>query len=66
VILVEQHIQLALQVADRGYVLAHGEVALEGSAEMLRTDTQHVVASYLGEETDEKGSGTDDDGSTGS
>ena len=51
VLLVEQHIQLALQVADRAYVLAHGEVTLEGSAENLRTDTQQVVASYLGEET---------------
>jgi branched-chain amino acid transport system ATP-binding protein len=50
VLLVEQHIQLALQVADRGYVLAHGEVVLEGAAEELRGDTQHVVASYLGED----------------
>jgi len=53
VLLVEQHIQLALQVADRGYVLAHGEVVLEGAADRLRGDTQHVVASYLGEETDD-------------
>jgi branched-chain amino acid transport system ATP-binding protein len=50
VLLVEQHIQLALQVADRGYVLAHGEVVLEGDAKKLRGDTQHLVASYLGEE----------------
>ena len=53
VLLVEQHIQLALQVADRGYVLAHGEVALEGEAAVLRNDTQHVVASYLGGEAEE-------------
>jgi branched-chain amino acid transport system ATP-binding protein len=51
VLLVEQHIQLALQVADRGYVLAHGEVVLQGPAAVLRTDTQHLVASYLGEDT---------------
>jgi branched-chain amino acid transport system ATP-binding protein len=52
VLLVEQHIQLALQFANRGYVLAHGEVVLEGSAEQLRGDTQHLVASYLGEEAE--------------
>ncbi len=50
VLLVEQHIHLALQVADRGYVLAHGEVVLEGDADKLRGDTQHLVASYLGED----------------
>jgi branched-chain amino acid transport system ATP-binding protein len=51
VLLVEQHIQLALQVADRGYVLAHGEVVLSGAADQLRSDTQQLVASYLGEDT---------------
>jgi len=58
VLLVEQHIQLALQVADRGYVLAHGEVVLEGDADKLRGDTQHVVASYLGEEAGDAPSGS--------
>ena len=48
VLLVEQHIQLALQVADRGYVLAHGEVVLAGRRMKLRSETRQLVASYLG------------------
>ena len=49
VLLVEQHVQLALEIADRGYVLSHGEVVLERSAKDLRADEQLLVASYLGE-----------------
>jgi branched-chain amino acid transport system ATP-binding protein len=48
VLLVEQHVQLALEVADRGYVLSHGDVVMEGSAETLRRDRQLITASYLG------------------
>jgi branched-chain amino acid transport system ATP-binding protein len=51
VLLVEQHVHLALEVADRGYVLAHGEIVLENDAEQLRGDRQLLVASYLGEQT---------------
>ncbi len=50
VLLVEQHVHLALEVADRGYVLAHGEIVLENDAEQLRGDRQLLVASYLGEQ----------------
>jgi branched-chain amino acid transport system ATP-binding protein len=49
VLLVEQHVHLALEVADRGYVLSHGEIVLHNHAEQLRADRQLLVASYLGE-----------------
>jgi branched-chain amino acid transport system ATP-binding protein len=50
VLLVEQHVQLALEVADRGYVLSHGEVVLHRPVEELRADRQLLIASYLGEQ----------------
>jgi ABC-type branched-subunit amino acid transport system ATPase component len=50
VLLVEQHVQLALEVADRGYVLSHGEIVLHERVEALRADRQLLVASYLGEQ----------------
>ncbi len=49
VLLVEQHVHLALEVADRGYVLSHGRVVLQNTAEALRADRQLLTASYLGE-----------------
>jgi branched-chain amino acid transport system ATP-binding protein len=49
VLLVEQHTQLALEVADRGYVLSHGEIVLKDRAEVLRADQNLLVSSYLGE-----------------
>jgi len=49
VLLVEQHIQLALEVADRGYVLSHGEIVLQDRAERLQADRELLISSYLGE-----------------
>jgi ABC-type branched-subunit amino acid transport system ATPase component len=52
VVLVEQHIELALTIAHRGYVLSHGEIALRGSADELSANHELLVSSYFGEHTE--------------
>ena len=47
VVVVEQNARLALQVADRGYVLDTGSIVAEGSAAEL-ADTPEIKAAYLG------------------
>ena len=49
VLFVEQHVALALEVADRAYVLTHGRIRLEGAATELRERRELLAASYLGE-----------------
>lgn len=49
ILLVEQNAAMALEVADRGYVLETGTIALSGTAEELRENPQ-VKAAYLGQE----------------
>jgi branched-chain amino acid transport system ATP-binding protein len=48
VVLVEQHVHMALQIADRAIVLAHGDVVLERPAAELRRDPVLLKESYLG------------------
>jgi len=47
ILLVEQNARMALQVANRGYVLQSGEIVLQGPAEDLRTN-EMVRRAYLG------------------
>jgi branched-chain amino acid transport system ATP-binding protein len=49
VLFVEQHVALALEIADRAYVLTHGRIRLEGAAAELRERRELLAASYLGE-----------------
>jgi branched-chain amino acid transport system ATP-binding protein len=52
VVLVEQHIELALTIADRGCVLSHGEIVLRGEAGELGRNHELLISSYFGEHTE--------------
>jgi branched-chain amino acid transport system ATP-binding protein len=49
VLFVEQHVAIALEVADRAYVMNHGRVVLDGVASDLLDRRDLLRSSYLGE-----------------
>lgn len=49
ILLVEQNANMALKIADRGYVIENGRIALEGPAEHLMQD-KRVKEAYFGKE----------------
>ncbi|WP_373280975.1 ABC transporter ATP-binding protein [Nocardia higoensis] len=60
VVLVEQHIELALSIADSAVVLHHGRAALTGSAAELRARRDRVEAAYFGNLEDSAGGPPED------
>jgi branched-chain amino acid transport system ATP-binding protein len=48
VVLVEQHVRLALGIADRAIVLVHGTTALTDDATALAGDVARLEHAYLG------------------
>jgi len=48
VILVEQHVQMALSIADQAIVIVHGETVLRASGQELLSDLSQLENAYLG------------------
>jgi branched-chain amino acid transport system ATP-binding protein len=47
ILLVEQNAEMSLQIADRGYVFASGEIEMCGTSKELRSSSD-IMAAYLG------------------
>jgi len=47
ILLVEQNAKLALEIADRGYIMRTGTIVLDGSSAKLRENTE-LMRIYLG------------------
>jgi branched-chain amino acid transport system ATP-binding protein len=52
-VIVEQHVMLALEIADTAMVLAHGDVALHGDAKELAAKEARIERAYLGRSANE-------------
>jgi branched-chain amino acid transport system ATP-binding protein len=48
VLLVEQHVELALRTADRAHVMSNGRVTLSGPAAEVQAHMEQIESSYLG------------------
>jgi branched-chain amino acid transport system ATP-binding protein len=48
VVLVEQFARIALEVADRAYVLVNGRVESEGATDELRANVRELESKYMG------------------
>ena len=47
VLLVEQHVRQALEIADRVYVMQRGQIAITGTVDQVRSRLDEVEATYL-------------------
>jgi branched-chain amino acid transport system ATP-binding protein len=56
IVVVEQNVRAALQMADRGYVLERGQLVMEGTAEELMVDCR-VQNAYLGRRREKESAG---------
>ena len=48
ILIVEQHVHMALEVVDRAYVMNHGRLAMQGTATELKQNQDLLLASYMG------------------